>query len=403
MGSPTKVDQRARLALFVIHYPAFGGPHNRILRIAQPLQVVGWDCAVVLPTEPGNAVSWLRSSGVPVIEKPLGRVRRIGSPLPNLRMLASAPGEIAGLRAVIREWDPDVVVVGNLVMPHAAIAAHLERRPVLWQIVDTAVPKALQLVVMPLVRRWADAVSYGGLRLRREHIGARRLPQPWYVISPPVDTGRFTASSHRRAEVRAELKIGESSPVIGQVVAINPKKGLEYFLRAAAIIAQSHPDARFLIVGSAQDAHQDYYKELRSLQAQLKLSEEQVRWLGDQAATERYYAAMDVFAVTSVPRSEGTTTTLMEALACEVPVVATDVGAVSEVVVDGECGYLVEPNSPEVFADRVEQLLGEDRLRRELGAAGRVRTVARFDVNICIGRYIEAFEGAAAYRQHHRK
>jgi glycosyltransferase involved in cell wall biosynthesis len=403
MSLQAKDGQRRRRALFVIHYPAFGGPHNRVLRIAQPLHAVGWDCAVVLPTEPGNAVSWLRSSDVPVIEKPLSRVRRIGSPLPNLRMLASAPGEIAGLRAVIREWNPDVVVVGNLVMPHAAIAAHLERRPVLWQIVDTAVPKVLQLVVMPLVRRWADAVAYGGSQLRHEHIGATRLPQPWYVISPPVDIGRFTASPQRRAEVRAELKIEEGSPVIGQVVAINPKKGLEYFLRAAAIIAQSRPDARFMIVGSAQDAHLDYYKELRSLQAQLGLSEEQVRWLGDQAAAERYYAAMDVFAVTSVPRSEGTTTTSMEALACEVPVVATDVGAVSEVVVDGECGYLVEPNNPEAFAERVDRLLGDQHLRQELGAGGRVRTVARFDVNVCIERYVEAFDGAISYRQHHRK
>ena len=223
------------------------------------------------------------------------------------------------------------------------------------------------------------------------------------MISPPVDTGRFIASPQRRAEVRAELEIAESSPVIGQVVAINPKKGLEYFLRAAAIIAQSRPDARFMIIGSAQDAHMGYYDKLRSLQVQLGLSEEQVRWLGDQAATERYYAAMDIFAVTSVPRSEGTTTTSMEALACEVPVVATDVGAVSEVVVDGECGYLVEPDSPEAFAAGVDHLLDEDDLLRELGKAGRVRTVARFDVNICTERYVEAFEGASANRQHHRK
>ena len=157
----TKDGQRRRLALFVIHYPAFGGPHNRVLRIAQPLHAVGWDCAVVLPDEPGNAVPWLRSGDVPVIEQPLGRVRRIGSPLPNMRMLAAAPREIAGLREVIREWDPDVVVVGNLVMPHAAIAAHLERCPVLWQIVDTAVPKVL---------RWSSCHLYddGLMRWRME-------------------------------------------------------------------------------------------------------------------------------------------------------------------------------------------------------------------------------------------
>jgi glycosyltransferase involved in cell wall biosynthesis len=388
---------RRRVALFVLHYPAFGGPHNRILRIAEPLRAAGWDCAVVLPTEPGNAVSWLRSRDVAVIEMPLSRVRRIASPLPNCRMLAAAPREINGLRQVIREWNPDVVVVGNLVMPHAAIAAHLERRPVLWQIVDTAVPKLLQLIVMPFVRRWADAVAYGGSRLRYEHAGAERLPQPWYVISPPVDTRRFTANSESRAEVRDELKIGMHSPVIGQVVAINPKKGLDYFLRAAAIIVREHPDTRFMILGSAHSTHMAYYEELRSLQAQLGLSEQQVLWLGDQADAERYYSAMDIFAVTSVPRSEGTTTTSMEALACEVPVVATDVGAVSEVVVDGECGYLVKPNDPATFANRANLLLRDEHLRQTLGTAGRRRAVERFDVKVCVEHYLRAFEGATLY------
>jgi glycosyltransferase involved in cell wall biosynthesis len=395
-------DERRHVALFVIHYPAYGGPHNRILRIAEPLRAAGWDCAVVLPTEPGNAVSWLRSGGVPVIERPLGRVRRMRSPWPNLQMLASAPGEIAGLRTVIREWDPDVVVVGNLVMPHAAIAAMLERRAVLWQIVDTAVPKLLQLIVMPLVRRLADAVAYGGAQLRHEHVAATRLPQPWYVIPPPVDTARFTASAKARIEVRSELNIGESDPVIGQVVAINPKKGLEYFLRAAAIIVRSRLDARFMILGSAHSTHTAYYHELRALQAQLGLSERQVLWLGDRADTERYYAAIDIFAVTSVPRSEGTTTTSMEALACEVPVVATDVGAISEVVADHECGYLVEPNNPTAFAGRVLTLLGDDRLRQELGASGRQRTMGQFDVKVCVERYVEAFEGALMHRANRR-
>lgn len=387
-----------RAVLFVLHYPMFGGPHNRILRITEPFRAAGWDCAVVLPTEKGNAAPWLRSGGVEVIETPLHRLRRLKSPPPNITMLWSSPREIAALRAIMRNWDPEVVVVGNLLMPHAAIAAHLESRAVVWQIVDTAVPKALQVFLMPLVGRLSDAVIYGGAGLQQAHLGAERLRQPSFVVSPPVDTSRFRADADSRADVRREFGIGEDAPVVGQVAAISPKKGLEYFVRAAALIAQVHPEVRFLIVGSAHGLHEAYFEDLKRLQANLGLSDTQVYWLGDRADTERYYAAMDVFTMSSIPNSEGTTTTSMEALACEVPVVATNVGAVSEVVVDGENGYLVRPNDPEELAQRVNVLLQDVGRRHDFGATGRRRTIENFDVNVCVERYVKAFESALAFR-----
>ena len=320
------------------------------------------------------------------------------NPVPNIQMLIHAPSEIRSLRAIIRDWDPDVVVVSNLLMPHAAIAAQLESRAVVWQIVDTAVPRSLQLLVMPMVRRWADAVVYGGARLEGEHLGTKSLKQPSFVVSPPVDTVRFRADLNFRTEVRKELGIDQDALVVGQVVALNPKKGLEYFLRAMAILVKKRSDVCFLIVGAAQGDHVEYSDELKRLQAELGLSDRQVLWIGDRSDTERFYAAMDVFTVSSVPKSEGTTTTAMEALACEVPVVATDVGAVSEVVVHGENGYLVMPNNPEALARHIELLLGDEKLRQELGAAGRRRTTERFDVDVCVERYVGAFEGALKYR-----
>lgn len=397
------VDKSRRRVLFVLHYPMFGGPHNRILRITEPFRAAGWDCAVVLPTEKGNAAPWLRSGGVEVIETPLHRLRRLKSPMPNIRMLWRAPREIAALREIVRRWNPDVVVVGNLLMPHAAIAAHLESRAVVWQIVDTAVPKGLQVFLMPLVRCLADAVIYGGAGLEHAHIGTRRLSQPSFVVSPPVDTSRFKADPDARSDVRIELDIDEGAPVVGQVAAISPKKGLEYFVQAAALIARAHPEARFLVIGSAHGLHVEYFEGLKRLQAELGLADTQVLWLGDRPDTERFYAAMDVFTMSSIPNSEGTTTTSMEALACEVPVVATNVGAVSEVVVDGENGYLVRPNDPEELVQRVNVLLQDAGRRRDFGAAGRRRTIENFDVNVCVERYVKAFESALAFRRHRRR
>lgn len=388
----------SRTALFVLHYPAFGGPHNRIVRLAEPLRRRGWEVAAVLPSERGNAADWLRGAGIDVIQTPLSRVRRGRDPRPNLRMFGQAPAEIRALRTIIRRRSPDAVVLGNLVMPHAAIAASLERRAVLWQIVDTSVPLGLQLVVMPLVAGLADCVVYGGRGLRDAHLGATRIRAPWCVISPPVDTRRFRANRAVRTAVRQEIGLGDDDPVVGQVVAINPKKGLEGFLKAAVEVLRVHPRTRFVIVGSAGEAHTSYLDELRRLQTALGLRAEQVLWLGDRSDAERFYAAMDVFVVSSVPNSEGTTTTAMEALACEVPVVATDVGAVSEVVVNGLTGVLVPPMNELALAAAIGRLLGSERERAEMGTVGRERTTAMFDVEVCADSYARAFEAALTHR-----
>jgi glycosyltransferase involved in cell wall biosynthesis len=384
--------------LFIVHYPAFAGPHNRILRIAEPLREADWDCAVVLPSEPGNAAKRLASSGVQVISAPLDRLRKSINPIPNLQLIGRSGPQVANLRSIIRAWDPDVVVIGNLLMPHGAIAAKLENRPVIWQIVDTSIPLPLQILVMPLVRLLADVVVFGGARLIESHLGARRLPQPCLVVPPPVDTERFVPDPTARASVRHELGIGDSKKVVGQVININPKKGLEYFLRAARLILDQEPDTRFLIIGAAHAVHHGYYEEILRLQRDLKITDDQMLWLGDKADTERYFAAMDVFVVSSVPNSEGTTTTSMEALSCQIPVVATNVGAVSDVVVDHETGLLVEPNRPDALAGAILSLLRDDTRRDELGEAGRDRTKQLFGLDVCVSRYLQVF--ATAYRHH---
>jgi glycosyltransferase involved in cell wall biosynthesis len=382
-------------ALFILHYPAFGGPHNRVLRVAQPLSAADWDCAAVLPTESGNAAQRLRTAGVPIIYVPLDRLRKTRNPIPNLRLLARSAQQISRLRSVIRAWDPDVVVIGSLLMPHGAIAAKLEKRPVIWQIVDTSIPLPLQMLLMPLVRWLSEVVVFGGSGLPGQHLGATHLTQPSMIIPPPVDTDRFAPSPQARAEARHELGIADSDNVVGQVININPKKGLEYFLRAARIVIDHEPKTRFLIIGAAHAVHRDYLDSLRRLQDELQISDGQLLWLGDKDDTERYYAAMDVFVVSSVPNSEGTTTTAMEALACQVPVVATDVGSVSDVVVDRTTGLLVEPNRPDLLAAGILSLLRDERFRLELGNAGRERTQRLFSLQVCVSRYLEAFAAAA--------
>jgi glycosyltransferase involved in cell wall biosynthesis len=249
---------------------------------------------------------------------------------------------------------------------------------------------------MVLVRRLADAVMFDGEGLVGLHGGRDALRVPAFVYLPPVDTERFVPSMERRREVREQVGIPADAPVVGTVSSLNPMKGLEHFLAAAAIVARARPEAWFVAVGGAPASHHAYGDRLRRQADELALPNPVV-FAGEQPDVERWYPAFDVDLITSVPRSEGTTTTALEAQSCGVPVVATRVGAVADVVSDGVTGLLVEPEQPDAIAHAVLRLLGGETLRTQMGAAGREAAIERFDAERGADVYVQAYEAALAH------
>jgi glycosyltransferase involved in cell wall biosynthesis len=383
-------------ALCVVHSPFFGGPHNEALRLRGPLRRRGWEIEVAIPDEPGTAAERLEAGGVPVHALPLSRLRASPDPRLLLRFVRGFGPTVRGLEAVIEAADADVVQIGGLVNPHAAFAARRAGAAVVWQIVDSRAPALLRHAAMPVVRRLADAVMFDGEALVELHGGRESLGAPAFVYFPPVDTERFMPSAEHRRAVREELGIPADAPVVGTVSSLNPMKGLEHFVDAAAQIAASRPETWFVVVGGAPETHLAYRERLRRRADELALPNP-VTFVGERADVERCYPSFDVHVIASLPRSEGTTTTAMEAQACGVPVVATRVAAVAEVVDDGVTGLLVPPERPHAIAEAVLQLLSDETRRARMGAAGRKAAVERFDAERVTDVYVHAYEAALAY------
>ena len=184
------------------------------------------------------------------------------------------------------------------------------------------------------------------------------------VIHSGVDLERFkdrVDSSY----IRGELGIPESAPLVGSVGALAPQKAHSYLLRAARELADVRPDVRYIIVGDGE-----LEGELKALARSLHL-EEIVRFAGFRRDVPAVLAAIDVFVLSS--RYEGTPNVLLEAMAAGTPVVATCVGGVPEIVVDGECGLLVPPADPVALADAIHRALRDDSLRQRLVANGAIR------------------------------
>lgn len=391
--------------LYVIHYPFFGGPQNQALRLAQPLATRGVATVVVLPDEPGNAAVRLRAAAVEVVSLPLHRLRAVPDPLLQLRFLASLPGEVAALRRLIRDRSIDVVQVGGLVNPHAAIAARLEGVGVVWQLLDTRAPMMLRHLTMPWVIALADVVMTTGAGVARVHPGAAALGSRLVPFYPPVDTSVFKPDPDHRASARAEFGVQPGGLLVGTVANLNPQKGLEHFVAVAEALHASHPDIQFVILGSAMETQRAYEASIRrSIEGSAAGRAGSLRIVDPGERVSELVPGFDLFLLTSVPRSEGISTTVLEAMASAVPVVSTDVGALAEVIRDGITGRLVAPLDDDAMIEAASALLDDAEARARMGVEARLRAVEFYDVEVCADTHLRAYElaTARANRRRHR-
>jgi L-malate glycosyltransferase len=180
------------------------------------------------------------------------------------------------------------------------------------------------------------------------------------------------------ADLHKEFWLPHHAPIVGNVAALVPHKGQRHLVETAARVVGEQPDARFIIAGEG---------ELRaSLEHQIRHHrlEKHVFLAGFRPDVLSLHKAFDVFAMSSV--TEGLGTSLLDAMACGKPIVATRVGGIPEVVVDGETGLLVPPRDHGAMADAVVRLLTDETLRARMGAAGLARLRRHFTAEVMAER-----------------
>jgi glycosyltransferase involved in cell wall biosynthesis len=178
---------------------------------------------------------------------------------------------------------------------------------------------------------------------------------------------------------RCSLGIPATAPVITAVGHIRKVKGVDIFIRAAARVCQEFPEAIFLVVGSITE--RAHYEELQQLTNALGMCDH-IKWAGAHKDIYSILKMSDVFCLPS--RSEGFSNALIEAMACGLPCVATDVGGNGEAITDGVNGYLVQPEDPESMAARIVDLLRFPGQARKLGLAARAAVEGKFTYDVMI-------------------
>jgi mannosyltransferase len=217
---------------------------------------------------------------------------------------------------------------------------------------------------------------------------AAYLEVPFEVCMHGIDTERFCPTDDKQNARRA-LGLPEDQKIAGCIGRIRYQKGTDRFVDAMIALLPTHPDWIGIIAGRTTAEHDGFEKELRAKIEASGLSG-RILFVGEHKDIERWYQALDLFVAPQ--RWEGFGLTPLEAMACGVPVVATDVGAFSELVVDGVTGFVTE-NSDLALSTAARQVLGDDSLRARLRSACR----SHIEKNFMLDR--EATQLNAAYKR----
>ncbi|MEM9365394.1 MAG: glycosyltransferase [Planctomycetota bacterium] len=213
------------------------------------------------------------------------------------------------------------------------------------------------------------------------------------VIRNGIDCQRFQHDRAAARDVRLELGIAPETPLVGIVAALRPEKNHPLLLDAAARLRnapQSCPAPEFLIIGDGPERD-----TIANLRDDLGLTDH-VHMLGNRSDTPRLLSALDVFALCSF--NEASPVSILEALACETPVVATNVGSISETVLDEKTGFLVPSGDAARLASAIDNLLKDPEKRQMMGRQGRQHVLATGSLQSMVESY-ESLVGSI-FRRH---
>jgi glycosyltransferase involved in cell wall biosynthesis len=203
-----------------------------------------------------------------------------------------------------------------------------------------------------------------------------------HTIYNGVDCERFAPQDP--TAVRSELGIPPEAPVVGILAALRPEKNHEQFLEGARRILADFPTARFLVIGDGPRR-----PELETLARTLGI-QYAIHFLGSRADIPAVLAACDVVSLTS--HNEAAPVSILESLAVGVPVVASNVGSVKESVIQDQTGRLFAPGDVNAYVRELSDLLRQPGLRRQLGAEGRRRVMARWSLQAMVRGYEQLIE-----------
>ena len=364
---------RANVLLLVTELNV-GGAERVVEQIACGLSSDRYRVSVSCLYDPGPMAESIRAAGIPVTDLGMRgkwdarvahrlcrllrreRVHILHAHMIHANLLGSLVGRLAGV--------PVVITTRHNVNIGGALRETLNR----WS------------------RGWRDAVVAISAEVRDAELRrGGEDPSRLVLITNGIRVETFASPDRARSQhLREAWDIASDRAVIGTVSRFREQKGHRYLLEAMPSILDAMPGVQALLVGDGP-----LYAETKRMCEAMGLADA-VTFTGIRAEVPEILALLDLFVLPSL--WEGLPIALLEAMAAGKAVVATRVGGVPEVVVNGVTGLLVPPRDPGALADAVVRLLRDPELRRRMGEGGQERVRERFSVERMVRQTEDLYE-----------
>jgi len=336
---------------------------------------------VTLVCQPGSGLAARgRATGLPVVTVPMPK--------------SFDPLALARLTWLLRRLGTEVLVthssrdgwLGGIAGRLAGVGGIVRMRHV-------STPVSSGWMSRVLYTRLADLLVTTGETLRATLAEQMGLPE-YRTASVPtgVDITVFRPPSpEERVRTRAQFGWADGCPVVGKAAVQRSWKGYHHFIDAAALVNRRHPKVRFLAAGGGNFSR-------RQEQASSLGLEQVFTFAGHRDDMPRVLGALDIVVQASTG-SEGVPQALMQAMAVGRPVVATDVGSVSELVRHRETGLLVPPGDSSALAEAIVSLIEQPELARRLAENGRRLAESEYSAELMADRMEAVYERATSLRR----
>ena len=330
------------------------------------------------------------------------RIAALGVPVHCLRLKRNAPNPFRALSILplARRIQPQLIqgwmYHGNLMASMAALALGQsalrnvphKKTPVLWNVRQTVYDlRRERWLTARLIRLGARlsarpaAIIYNSQTSAGQHERLGYSAEKRVIIPNGFDCQVLRPDDAARKAARTELGVTDDTILVGLVARYHPMKDHAGFLRAAAIVAQDHPNVRFVLAGTGVSAKQPELVEAiqqSGLQGRVSL-------LGERSDIPRLNNAFDIGCSASA-WGEGFSNSIGEAMACGVPCAVTDVGDSAYIVRDS--GLVSPPRQPEALAQAISRLIDMEPLgRKQMGAKARRRIETEFSLPAIVRSY----------------
>lgn len=205
-----------------------------------------------------------------------------------------------------------------------------------------------------------------------------------------IDTDKFNPEKADKRKVRKEFSVTDDELLIGMLARFSPGKGHEEFLTAAKTLTEKFNNLKFIIVGEASRGEDEYANSIKKLSEELKLSN--IIFSGFRSDTVDVLSAMDIFVFPSHAEAFGIA--LAEAHSMALPSVCSNSDGVLDIAVDGQTALLFETKNSYDLAAKLERLITDPQLRKQLGTNARKRAVELFDLNVIMNKTIELYNNS---------